>query len=328
METRANYLLVGSFVIVIFIGIIGFVLWLAKFQFDQQFTRYDIEFAGSVSGLKTGSSVELNGIPVGEVINIGIDPRDVEKVAVTIEVPAATPIRENTTASMQLKGITGGVAVQLSGGTQASPALKPPPGQNRAIITSKASAIDQFLEGAPALLESLQTLVARAAILLGPENQKSFSRTLANFTTLSGSLAGRSGDIELLITSASNTMANLRDASTAMTGLADNAQTTLTSIGSAADTVSGNKDSIAALIEELRDTSANFSAMAAEMTELVDENRQPLRDFTGEGLYELTNFITEARALMDSLTRVSTQVERDPARFLFGNQQNGYETPN
>ena len=89
-----------------------------------------------------------------------------------------------------------------------------------------------------------------------------------------------------------------------------------------------DKDSIAALIEELRDTSANFSAMAAEMTELVDENRQPLRDFTGEGLYELTNFITEARALMDSLTRVSTQVERDPARFLFGNQQNGYETPN
>jgi len=31
---------------------------------------------------------------------------------------------------------------------------------------------------------------------------------------------------------------------------------------------------------------------------------------------------------MDSLTRVSSQVERDLARFLFGNQQQGYETPN
>ncbi|MBO6781878.1 MAG: MCE family protein, partial [Alphaproteobacteria bacterium] len=54
----------------------------------------------------------------------------------------------------------------------------------------------------------------------------------------------------------------------------------------------------------------------------------PLRDFTGEGLYELTNFMVEARALIDSLERVTTQVERDPARFLFGNQQQGYETPN
>ena len=100
METRANYLLVGSFVLIIFAGAILFILWLAKFQFDQQFTRYDIEFEGSVSGLKVGSSVELNGIPVGEVINIGIDPRDVEKVAVTVEVPADTPIREDTIASM------------------------------------------------------------------------------------------------------------------------------------------------------------------------------------------------------------------------------------
>jgi hypothetical protein len=108
METRANYLLVGSFVLIIFAGAILFILWLAKFQFDQQFTRYDIEFEGSVSGLKVGSSVELNGIPVGEVINIGIDPRDVEKVAVTVEVPADTPIREDTIASMQIQGITGG----------------------------------------------------------------------------------------------------------------------------------------------------------------------------------------------------------------------------
>ena len=93
METRANYLLVGSFVLIIFAGTILFVLWLAKFQFDQKFTRYDIEFQGSVSGMKVGSSVELNGIPVGEVIAIGIDERDVEKVKVTIEVPATTPIR-------------------------------------------------------------------------------------------------------------------------------------------------------------------------------------------------------------------------------------------
>ena len=61
METRANYLLVGSFVLLIVAGTVVFILWLAKFQFDQQFTRYDIDFPGSVSGLKTGAGVARDG---------------------------------------------------------------------------------------------------------------------------------------------------------------------------------------------------------------------------------------------------------------------------
>lgn len=328
METRANYILVGSFVLIIFAGTILFVLWLAKFQFDEKFTRYDIEFQGSVSGMKVGSSVELNGIPVGEVIAIGIDERDVEKVKVTIEVPAKTPIREDTLASMQLKGITGGINVQLGGGTQKSPPLEAKPGQKRAVIKSKASALEQFLEGAPELMSSLQTLVARAAVLLGPENQSSFTKTLANFATVSGALAARTGDVETLITDASTTMTNLREASASMAGIAEHAKTALTQIGDAAGTVSDNRENIEGLIKDLRATSEAFTGMSEQMTALVEENRLPLREFTAEGLYELTNFMTEARALMDSLTRVSTKVERDPARFLFGNQQRGYETPN
>lgn len=328
METRANYLLVGSFVLLIAAGTVVFVLWLAKFQFDEQFTRYDIEFDGSVSGLKVGSTVELNGIPVGEVIALGIDPRDVEKVNVTIEVPATTPIREDTVATMQIQGITGGITIQLSGGTQASPALQPAPGTDRAVIASQDSALEQFLQGAPALMESLQTLIARAAILLGPENQAAFAQTLSNLATLSGALAERGDDVELLVSDAADTMANLREASAAMAGLAERVDATLSSVGNAADTLGDNRENIEGLIADLRATSSSITAMSAEMTAVVRENRQPLRDFTGEGLYELTNFMVEARALMDSLTRVSTQVERDPARFLFGNQQQGYETPN
>ena len=330
METRANYLLVGSFVILIVAGAITFVLWFAKFQFDQQFTRYDIEFQGSVSGMKVGSSVELNGIPVGEVIDIAIDPDNVEKVLVTVEVPSATPIRENTVANMQLKGITGGMTIQLSGGTQDSPPLIPPPGRERAVIASRASALEQFLEGAPELMESLQTLVARAALLLGPENQDAFSQTLANISAISGALAERRDDIQTLVSDASQTMNNLREASAAMTQLAMRAETTIDSFGFTAKAVSGtveeNRANVTALLKDLRTTAQSMESMSKEMQALVAENRPPLRDFTGDGLYELTNFMVEARALMDSLKRVSTQVERDPARFLFGNQQQGYET--
>ena len=140
--------------------------------------------------------------------------------------------------------------------------------------------------------------------------------------------AARTGDVETLISDASTTMTNLREASAAMAGIADHAKTALTQIGDAAGTVADNRENIEGLIKDLRTTSDAFTAMSEQMTALVEENRLPLREFTGEGLSELANFMSEARALMDSLTRVSSQVERDPARFLFGNQQQGYETPN
>ena len=316
METRANNLLVGSFVLVILAGTTVFFLWLAKFQFDVEFTRYDIRFAGSVSGLKVGSSVELNGILVGEVIDIGIDPERVENVVVTIEVPSATPVRENTLASLQIKGLTGGVSIQLAGGTQDSPPLKPTGGDKRAVIASQASSLEQFLESAPELLESLQLLVGRASALLSEDNQAAFAQSLKNVSALTGALAARTDDIETLFSSASQTMVNLRDASIALKTTADTINTTVTR----------NEPEVAGLVADLRKSAKTMTRFSTELEAMVAENREPLRDFTGEGLYELTNFLSEARALIDGLNRVTTQVERDPARFIFGNQQQGYET--
>ena len=101
METRASYLLVGSFVLLLVIGLAGFVVWLGKVQLDQAFTRYDIFFTGNVSGLRVGSTVSYRGVPVGEVIDVGVDPDNLERVLTTIEVPADTPIRSDTIASLQ-----------------------------------------------------------------------------------------------------------------------------------------------------------------------------------------------------------------------------------
>lgn len=316
METRANNLLVGSFVLLILAGATVFFLWLAKFQFDVEFTRYDIRFPGSVSGLKVGSSVELNGILVGEVIDVRIDPQQVENVVVIIEVPTETPVREDTLASLQLQGITGGVTIQLAGGTQGAPPLEPKPGEKRAVIASQTSSLEQFLEDAPELLQSLQLLVARASALLNEKNQAAFAKSLNNVSVVTGALAARTDDIETLFAGAAQTMTNLRDASDALKGAADTINTT----------VARNEPEVAGLIDDLRKSAKTMTRVSGELEGLIAENRAPLRDFTGEGLYELTNFLSEARALIDGLNRVTTQVERDPARFIFGNQQQGYET--
>ncbi len=111
--------------------------------------------------------------------------------------------------------------------------------------------------------------------------------------------------------------------------LVDDASATLNAAEGALNSVGGSVD---ALTDEarltLRAISESAQALAitsVKLNRLVDENRSALRDFSSEGLYELSQFLVEARALVDSLTRVSNRIESDPARFLFGDSQAGFE---
>ncbi len=334
METRASYLLVGSFVLLLAAGLIGFVVWLGKVQFDQEFARYDIYFTGNVSGLRVGSTVSYRGVPAGEVIAVEVDPENVERVLTTIEVPADTPIRSDTVASLRLQGITGGLNVLLSGGTQAAAPLMPEPGQERAVITAEVSKLEQLFDEAPELVDNLQLLVNRAAGVLSQENQAAFSQTLGNLDLLTGALADRVGDIQLLLNDAAGTMANIRDTTAEFETLAGNlntlveplaatAEETLQSVQATAESLDG--DEISRLIADTRQAVQSFDRMSAEIQAVMVENRDPLLQFSTGTLVEFTTFLAEARGLIAGLNRVTTEVERDPARFLFGNQQQGYE---
>ncbi len=334
METRASTLLVGSFVLLLVAGLVGFVVWLGKVQFDQAFTRYDIYFTGNVSGLRVGSTVSYRGVPVGEVIDVGVDPDNLERVLTTIEVPAETPIRSDTVASLQLQGITGGINVFLSGGTQGAAPLVPAAGQDRAVILSEVSTLEKLFDDAPALVDSLQVLMTRAAAVLSQQNQVALTQTLDNLNLLTGALADRIGDVQLVLNDAAGTMANVRDASAEFETLAKNLNTlvvplaasaaeTLRSVENTAESLDGEE--IGAVIADIRQAVQSFDQMAEEIRALAAENREPLLQFSTGTLIELTTFLAEARGLITGLNRVTTEVQRDPARFLFGNQQQGYE---
>ena len=342
METRANYLMVGSFVILFSLGLIAFVIWLSKFQHDQAYVRYDVFFQGSVTGLKEASAVRYNGVKVGEVVFIGLDRDNPSQVRALIEVEDITPVRVDTVARLAIEGLTGGRYILLSGGSLGSEPLEKGEGQKRAVIPSKPSPFDELLEGAPQVLSGANLLLAQANQLLGEANRESVSKTLANFEQLSNVLSSRSEAVGSIVDNTALTMENLRDASgalEAMAGaleqdsqqLADGAEDALASIermaGSIEGTVVNANEKIIVLIDDLQKTAVAFSGMASEFQQLAAENRKPLREFTNQGLYELTTLLTEARGLLVGLNRVTTEVERDPARFLFGNQQQGYETP-
>ena len=73
METKANYALIGAFTIAGLLGILGFLMWFAKLQLNQQFAYYEAYFP-EVAGLSVSSQVLFAGLNVGTVKAIELAP--------------------------------------------------------------------------------------------------------------------------------------------------------------------------------------------------------------------------------------------------------------
>ena len=358
METRASYLVVGGFVLVSLIALVVMVIWLAGTKFDEEFSYYDILFEGSVTGLKSGNPVRYRGIPVGVVFDMGIDKENVERIRVTIEVPNDTPIKEDAIASLEFQGITGIAYVQIEGGTQVSPMLRPQLGRARPIINSKPSQLQEVFDAAPEVLNRFITLLEQASVLLDKENQSNVADTLQNITTFTDSLAENSGDIGHIISDSVKVINELQLASTEarsavidLRGLVkdvtDNvalitgeARATMGEIRSLtsdlrddAHNLSGHLDGTLTILDreaqglgsETKSTLSAVRQASVQLAKILESNQVAITDFAASGLYEFTQLLAESRILVSSLLRISADIERDPARFLFGNAQQGLE---
>jgi phospholipid/cholesterol/gamma-HCH transport system substrate-binding protein len=99
METRSNYVLVGSVVLALLAGLALFIVWLAGLSGEQR-RCFDVYFAQGVGGLNKGTSVTFSGVPVGQITEISLLPERPEFVWVRIEVDEKTPVLQGTTAQI------------------------------------------------------------------------------------------------------------------------------------------------------------------------------------------------------------------------------------
>ncbi len=323
MEQRANHVLVGGFVLALIAAFVAFVLWLGKAEFNREFAQYKILFLGAVTGLKEGNPVRYRGVPVGSVTSVRINPENVEEVEVVVQVSRETPVKEDAEASIEMQGITGVAYIQLHGGTQAAAVLKTGRGKDMATIRSRPSQLERVIQSAPELLTRFIVLVDRANQLFDEPNQRAFAETLENFRKISIAFGSRAPEVERLLTDSAGAMSELRRAATSINGLTQDLRTELGGMG--AD-MRKTTQTLPATLEELRKAAAATAALSIQVEGLVAENRASLREFATSGLYDLTQLLQDMRLLIAGLNRLSSRMESDPARFLFGDiNQTGVE---
>ncbi len=158
METDKRYFIAGLFVIGFSIAVALFAIWLVGTG-QRDNVLYRVHFAESVSGLAIGDPVKFQGVDVGTVKAIGLDPADPRLVQVDVSLRKDAPVKTDTKATLRLKGITGGVFIELDGGSPAAPALVASTGAGQIPeIAAEKSNLAVALDQLPKLLERFSSI--------------------------------------------------------------------------------------------------------------------------------------------------------------------------
>jgi phospholipid/cholesterol/gamma-HCH transport system substrate-binding protein len=194
MQSRASHALVALFTLAVVAALFGFAYWFSSGGSTTVNIR--INFNDRVSGLGRGSSVLFNGLRVGEVTEIAIEPGNPRQIYAVAKVDRSTPLRADTSAGLEGQGLAGVVALQLRGGDPGSPALVAQPGQSLPTITAEPFA-DIF--------EKVRTIAKSADEAIGgietaiKDNAGSIGDTIKNMERFSGTLSENSGSVDKLM---------------------------------------------------------------------------------------------------------------------------------
>lgn len=223
METRANYILVGLFTLAVIVGGFVFVYWFNAPGGGSARKHYEVVFDGSVSGLKPGAWVLFNGLRVGDVTNLRIDPDAPRQVIADILVDNKIVVREDTAVGLEFQGLTGFASVALRGGSANSPPLDPP------ILRADPNSTQDVTSAARSVLRRLDSVVA--------DNQASLHASLKNLEVFTEALAGNSQRIDRMITNAESIVGNaetklndMAEAARSIRTLADNLDKSVTEV--------------------------------------------------------------------------------------------------
>ena len=139
MESKTNYTLVGLMVLILMIGFFISALWLSVGFEHKNYQTYIVYMDEAASGLNQDSVVKYNGVNVGYVHKITLNPSNPEQVKLKLYIESSAPITTGTHASLIMQGITGTTYLGLSATSTTFAPLKAAPGEKYPVIPYKRS---------------------------------------------------------------------------------------------------------------------------------------------------------------------------------------------
>jgi phospholipid/cholesterol/gamma-HCH transport system substrate-binding protein len=279
METRANYVVIGLFTLAVIAGAFGFVYWFSRAGESGERAAYRIAFDGAVSGLRTGGWVLFNGIKVGEVTDLRLNPQNPRQVVATISIDKAVPIRADTRVGLDFQGLTGIASISIVGG---APDAAPLVGRNGEppLLTADPTATQDVTATIRDVAANAGALVRRVDEIL-VENRDTLKTTLGNLELFSATLARNSDRLDRI-----------------MAGL---------------ENFTGGE-----IKDELLETARSMRALTDNLDKRTAEISVGLTRFSNNGLREYEALAVDARRTLAELGRAIRNFDKNPQRVIFG----------
>lgn len=310
MEREANYTAVGAFVLLIVTMAGLFVYWYAGSTDARDYTRYEIYFEGSVSGLNRGSTVRYLGVEVGRVAAIRIDRRASDRVQVIADIDSQAPISKETLASLSLQGVTGLLYIDLLAEADSKRRMEPVPSEQYPVIDSARSNFDLFLSSLPDLVGRAADLVDRASDVLSDENIAAFSSTMQNIEKSAGTLPATMRDAAQVVAEFKATLGDVR-----------------VTAASARSLMETSAPDLQATAERLRKISENLAATTGNLDRLMADHRDDLGLFLRDGLPEFERLVRDGRQAAIEFRELSRSLKADPSQLMYEPTYRGVEVP-
>lgn len=307
METKANHLLIGVFVMGAIGLLLGFVYWMQNAGMGAQTKSYHVIFDGSVQGLTQAAPVLFNGIRFGTVQGIELLPEDSRKVRALIAVGRETPVRSNSRARISQQGLAGWTALEITPGTPDSPPLEAKPGEIYPVLYSDPTSSGSLLAGVPDALGNANALLLRLNNLVA-DNQDSIRTTITNIESFTTMMKERREDLGAIVENAR--------------GLSERFGALATKLDAAIDNIAGaTGDNPNSVVAQVQQAATSFRQLAEKLDKTLGDEAGGLTKQAQRGLREFELFMRDGRRLAESLDRVVQKIERNPANFLLGGQQ-------
>ncbi len=300
MERDAHYAAVGIATVALLAALAVFTIWLARLQFNSDYDVYDIIFYGPVRGLSEGGEVHFNGIRVGEVTDLNLDPQKGDQVIARVRLDGTTPVRVTSRAQLEPQGITGLNYIQITAGAPNSAILKDQyPDNVVPVIQSQPSPIAELLNGSGTVLAQTVDVLNRVNRIMSDDNIRSFSTSVRNVESLTTELEARKGiflQLEQAVASANRAVQEYEQ-------LGIDARRLINNDGREA-------------IANINEATADARTAIASVNRSVSGLEGPVGDFATSSLPQLSQTIQELNEATRSLQQLIDDVRASPRDFI------------
>lgn len=275
METKANYTVVGFFVLLVLVATAGLIFWMQEYGRQGPVADLIVRIPGSANGLSVGSAVRFNGIQVGSIKSLEIDPADARYTMARTQVKATTPVYKSTTAKLEIQGLTGTGYIELSANGEKGENIleKSLETDIPAELTADKSGLSNLLTTADRIMKRIDSTAGDVQALV-EQVKTPLTQTVNNVQTFTGALADNSESIDEFL-------ASVGKLSTTVDGLASRLDKTVASVDTLIKAV--NPEDINKIVANAETITSNAAKASEDLGDVIEQFSTAIEGYTTFG---------------------------------------------